>query len=189
MNVKKRSLIVLLLGLVITALGAVIPCVVMKNYESIYGSVGIIGGAGMPTYQFLLFRTFEGLPFCLMLWGVSLTLAAAVCLFFSKTVQTHCHRKTTILALGMSSVAALGLLCGFMLYTFSCFGERYKHPIEYPASILLGVICLATLVILAWLYYKNRSSVRGMIPDLATTVWFFPSFFYFWSFVYTLLEG
>lgn len=188
MRLRKRSLFVLLIGFFITALGAIIPCIVLKYYESSNSAVGIIGGADKPTYLFLLLNAIHSLPFCLILWGMSLMLAATFCLFFSKTIQTHCYRKTTSLSLAISSVAGLGLLCGFLFYTFATFGEKYKHPIAYPASILLGATCLVSMIILVWLYCKRRPSVCGIILDLATAVWFLPSFFYLWAFAYSLLE-
>ena len=55
MKLRNTSILTLLVGLLLTIIGALIPC---WMFQSADGAVDIIGGAGMPTYQLLLFNGF-----------------------------------------------------------------------------------------------------------------------------------
>ena len=80
MNWKKLAWIVMIPGLLMAIAGLVMPWLILLNYESAHGTVGIIGGADLPTYTFLLHGAMDGLPYRLLLWGMGLVLAATVCL-------------------------------------------------------------------------------------------------------------
>ena len=76
-------------------------------------------------------------------------ISAGFCLLFSKTVIAHCTIKTSVISIGLSGIGALGLVCAFLWFTIVSYHEMSKHPVEYPVSILLGMICFIAFSILS----------------------------------------
>ncbi len=66
-NYKKTAKILIIAGVVLATVGLLLP---IMNSNASTGSVGIIGGAGLPTYMFLFSRMWGGLP--LMLTSIGL---------------------------------------------------------------------------------------------------------------------
>lgn len=54
MNLKRNSLIALISGFLISICGFLTPLLYLKTHTAQNGAVGIIGGAGAPTYTFML---------------------------------------------------------------------------------------------------------------------------------------
>ncbi len=190
MKLKVNALIILILGVLMSALGFIAPIVYWNNYTLHNGVVGIIGGADTPTYTFMLSALFDGLPFVLILLGISLVVSSVFCLLFSKTVRKHCNIKTSIISLGLSGVGALGLVCSFLWFSIVSFGEMSKHPIKYPVSILLGIVCFFAFVVLIAIYLKLRKinwSIKGFIIDVLTSIAYLPAFFFLFSYLYEIL--
>ena len=181
MKRKRNTLLVLILGFVMLLVGAVMPFAYWRNYTEHYGSVGIIGGADAPpTYWFWLSALFGGLPMVLVVAGSTLLLSSAFCLAFSKTVKSHCRLKTTAISLGLSGSFVLGCICAFTWFTIVAFGEMSTHPVEYPVSIILGMLCFVAFVLLAILYCKSRKtnwSIKGVMIDILTGVVYLPAFY------------
>ena len=148
MKLKRNSLLVLILGLIVSFIGFIMPLIYWNSYISNNGAIGIIGGADTPTYVFMLSTLFDGLPFILVLFGVTLVVSSVFCLVFSKTVEKYCDINTFALSLGLSGLGALGLVCAFLWFSIVSFGEMSKHPKGYPISILLGVVCFFIFIIL-----------------------------------------
>lgn len=191
MKLKRNALIILILGILMSVLGFITPIVYWKNYTSQNGSIGIIGGAGAPTYTFMLSTLFDELPFVLILLGISFVVSAGFCLIFSNTVKKHCNINTSVISLGLSGVGALGLYCAFLWFTIVSFHEMSKHPIEYPVSILLGIVCLFAFVVLIAVYLKLRKinwSIKGFCIDILTSIIYLPTFFFVFSYFYRLLN-
>lgn len=185
MKRKKLCLILLLCGILMLGIGAAAPIIFL---ERISPSVGIIGGAGMPIYQAIMFHRMNGWPFCLILLGIAFIIVAAFCLIFRNTVSTHGSVKTTLIAVGSSAVTSLGSICVFVWYSIAAFHEASKHPIEYPMSIACGGACLCLLVVLLAFYCKERGSHmsgKGIAMDLAVYFLFLPVWFFLFSFLYS----
>ena len=190
MKLKRNSLIVLILGFFILILGFIIPIFYWSNYTSNNGATGIIGGADTPTYTFMLSALFEGLPFVLVLLGISLVVSSFFCLLFSKTVKIHCNINSSAISLVLSGVGALGLVCAFIWFTIVSFGEISKHLFEYPVIVLLGVLCFFAFIILIALYFKARKlnwSIKGIIIDVLTSVVYLPTFFFAFAYLYEII--
>lgn len=191
MKLKRNALIILISGVLISTLGFIAPVVYWNNYTSHNGAVGIIGGADAPTYRFMISQLLGGLPFVLILLGISLFVSSVFCLVFSKTVHKHCKINTSVLSLCLSSVGALGLVCAFLWFSIVSFGKMSKYPIEYPVSILLGVACFFSFILLIAIYLKQRMinwSIKGIIIDILTSVAYLPSFFFLFSYLYGILS-
>ena len=187
MKLKRNALIILILGVLMSCLGFIAPIVYWNNYTSQNGSIGIIGGADAPTYTFMLSALFDGLPFVLILLGISLVVSAGFCLIFSNAVKKHCNINTSVISLGLSGVGALGLVCAFLWFSIVSFGEMSKHPIEYPVSVLLGIISFLGFIVLIALYLKIRKtnwSIKGFIIDVLTSIIYLPTFFFVLSYMY-----
>lgn len=187
MKLKQISLLTLLTGALFLIIGAIVPFITLQNYTSQNGAIGIIGGADTPTYEFVVFRILNGWPFVAILFGITLIVSALFCLIFSKTVKNNCNIKTTALSLGLSAVGAAGLVCAFLWFSIVSFGEMSKHPIEYPVSVLLGIISFLGFIVLIALYLKIRKtnwSIKGFIIDVLTSIIYLPTFFFVLSYMY-----
>ena len=191
MKLKQISLLTLLTGVLFSIIGVIIPFITLKNYTSQNGAIGIIGGADTPTYEFVVFRILNGWTFVIILFGITLIISALFCLIFSKTVKNNCSIKTTVLSLGLSAVGALGLVCVFLWLSIVSFGEMSKHPIEYPVSVLLGIISFFGFIVLIAIYLKTRKtnwSIKGFIIDVLTSIIYLPTFFFAFSYLYNTLS-
>jgi len=191
MKLKQMSLLTLLTGALFSIIGVIIPFITLKNYTYQNGGIGIIGGADTPTYEFVVFRILNGWPFVTILFGSALIVSALFCLIFSKTVKNNCGIKATVLSLGLSAVGALGLVCAFLWLSIVSFGEMSKHPIEYPVSVLLGIISFFGFIVLIALYLKTRKtnwSIKGFIIDVLTSIIYLPTFFFAFSYLYNTLS-
>ena len=191
MKLKIFSLLTLLIGVLFSIIGAIVPFITLQSYASHNGSIGIIGGADTPTYEFVVFRIMNGWPFIAILFGITLIVSALFCLIFPQTVKNNCNIKTTALSLGLSAVGAAGLVCAFLWFTIVSFSEMSKHPIEYPVSVLLGIFCFFVFVVLIALYLKARKinwSIKGFCIDILISVIYLPTFFFVFSYLYNTLS-
>ena len=191
MKLKQMSLLTLLTGVLFSIIGVIVPIITLQNYTSQNGAIGIIGGADTPTYEFVVFRIMNGWPFVAILFGITLIVSALFCLIFSKTVKNNCNIKTTALSLGLSAVGAAGLVCAFLWFSIVSFGEMSKHPIEYPISVSLGILCFFAFIVLIAIYLKLRKinwSIKGLYIDILTSVIYLPTFFFAFSYLYNTLS-
>lgn len=182
MKLRRYALWVLLSGFGVLLLGFLIPFVTARH-----ASMGIVGGADWPTYQFLLSHAFNGWPIALILLGISVVISSGFCLLLSRTVSTHCNIKTSAISLGLSGVGAAGLACAFRWLAIVMFDGSSKFPIEYPVSISLGVLCFLAFILLIGLYFMVRMknwSIIGVIIDVLTSIVYLPAFFWIISYVY-----
>ena len=191
MRLKQNSVFALIFGFVILLVGAVMPLIYWGNYTSRNGTIGIIvGSAAPPSYTFMLSALFDGLPIILILFGISIVISSVFCLLFSKTVNVCCNIYTSVLSLGLSAVSAIGLVCAFLWFTIVSFGEMSKHPIEYPASILLGILCFLAFAVLIVLYFKAcriNWSIKGIVIDALTFIVYLPTFSFLFMYLYELI--
>lgn len=183
MKVKTFSLIVLIIGILALLIGLDLP---MLLY-AVNTPNGIIGGAGLPTYRLYL----DGVPVCLLLWGGVLTVTGLFCLIFSKTVKKHCGIRTSAVALSLSAVGAVGLVCFLMWIVFATFGEVSRHPISYPCSVIGGLLAFVTFVVLVIVYFgfrKNNPTILGIVLDVFMSIAYLPAFFYTLSLIESLIS-
>lgn len=187
MKLKRNALIVLALGLIVAISGYVTPVVYWSHYTAHHGSIGLIGAAdNPPSYLFALYAMFGGLPLVLVILGITLFVSAAFCLLFLKTVKAHCSIKTSAISLALSGIGVLGFICAFKWLTIVTFHEREKYPIQYPVSILLGILCAVAFVVLLVLYFKVRRtnwSMKGFVMDVLTGIVYLPAFFFVFAYL------
>ena len=180
-RIKKYSFISLIIGIASTLTGILLPVFAFVSYTAQGGGgVGIIGGADSPTYQFMAFQIFGGLPIYALALGAVLIIASLFCLIFRKTVARHCSLKTTALSLSLSFTGSLGLTCVLIWYSVVAFHEASTHPIEYSASIILGLLAFAIFIVLIVIYCKARRggfSLKGVLIDIGTSILTLPLFF------------
>lgn len=190
MKLKQMSLWVLLSGVVLLLVAFAMPVAFWEIYASNNFGVGIIGGADAPTYMYMLSRLFDGLPFVLILFGITLVVSSVFCLLFSKTVRKNCGIKTSAIALTLSGVGAAGLGCALNCFAIFAFSNPTKYPIELPCTVLLGMICLAVFVVLIAQYFKVRQtswSAKGFVIDVLTGILFLPAFFFAFVYLYGII--
>lgn len=190
MKLKRIALLVLFSGVLLLAVGALMPVAYWQFYASNNPGAGIIGGADAPSYTFLLFSALDGLPFVLMLFGVSLILSAGFCLLFSKTVENHCHLTTSAISISLSACGGLGLVCAFVWFTIAIFGEVRRYPVEYPASVMLGASAFVVFLGLIALYFKVRMekwSLKGFLIDVGMSILYLPGFCFAFMWLYEIL--
>ena len=189
MKLKRNARWALLGGFVMALVGIAMPVAVLLS-DPHNGGMSIIGGMDAPTMQYLVTGIFGSLPDVLVLSGITLMISAVFCLLFSKTVKEHCAVKTSAISLGLSATGALGLVCAFVWFSIVAFDEVRKHPIEYPVSISLGLACLCVFIILIIQYFNARTnnwSVKGLVIDVLTSIFYLPTFFFIFSYLYEII--
>jgi hypothetical protein len=139
-------------------------------------SVGIIGGADSPT-AILVLRTMNLWLKVLIYYGFVTAVCALFSLIFPRFVKRVCRINTTLIALGLSTVGAIGFSASVMLASCFFLTSPEKHPIRYPVSGVACVIALCAFVFLMWLYTRFRrenKSVPGFFLDVAVALLYFP---------------
>ena len=188
MKSRKIPLIVLIVGLILTFAGLLIPyCLLQINKPSF----GIIGGAGLPTYYYLLTTMAGGIPFCMVLGGSTMSVTSLPALLFHKKLQQHCSLKTSGIALSLSAVGALGLACFLECYAIAAFHEYSKHPIVYLLGIITTLISLCIFALLCVRYIRartERKSIAGTIIDILTSILYLPAFLFCVSYLIQFLR-
>lgn len=190
MKIKTISIWALFAAAVTFVAGAIIPIITLNSFTSQNGAIGIIGGADAPTYRYLIFSSLDGIPFVLILLGVTVFISAAFCLLFSRTVIKHCNIKTSSISLALSAVGGLGSVCALNCFFISAFGEVSNHPIEYPVSLLVGIICFFVFIALFGIYFIFRvkaMSALGILIDFLTAVIYLPMFFFAFECMYSIV--
>ena len=186
MKLKRYALAVLILGVAFFLAGVFMPFIYL-SFGPHNGTAGIIGGAGMPTYQFIFSELFDGLLPALTLFGLCFIISAGFCLLFTKTVKTHCSLATSAISLGLSASGALGLVCLMLWITIVSFHEMARYPVAYPVSILLGCLCFFVFLALLALYFRARKadrSIKGILIDILTAMIYLPAFFCAFLYLY-----
>ncbi len=175
---KIKAFVTLLVGLLLSAAGWLIPYVRLQQQIEEYGTITLVGVSQTPSSLYME-RVFGSEMICFVLFGAALVLCGLFCLLFSKTVSSCCTLKTTALSLALSAVGAMGMICVLLWYVTTAFGEASQHPIAYPSSLIGGVICLAAFALLLVAYVaarKPRFSFKGVAVDVAAAVLFLPPF-------------
>ncbi len=187
MKLKRYGISVLCVGILLCVAGFILPFIAQQNHSG----DGIVGGADAPTYEYLILHSMNGLPLCVIVFGVTLIISALFCLIFPKTVKANCGMKTTAISLGLSCVSAMGLVCAFTWFAIAAFHNAKRYPVAYPVSIMLGMVSLIAFLLLAALYLKERGSnwsVKGLIIDVLASIVWLPSIFLFLSFLSSYLR-
>ena len=190
MKLKRYALWILLLGIGVALVGLLTPIVYLRIVMH-GGSSGIIGGMDGPTYWFILSRLYDGWPIALILLGISVVISSGFCLLLSRTVSTHCNIKTSAISLGLSGTGALGVFCVLWWVTLAAFGEASKHPVEYPVSVVLGMLSFMAFVFLIGLYFivrRKNWSIKGIVLDVLTSLLYLPSFFMIISLIHAAFD-
>lgn len=95
-----------------------------------------------------------------------------------------------LLALALSAVGSAGFFCLLTWYKLVSFGEIMISPIDYRASIIVGILCLAAAVMLFLFYIISRHknfTLRGVALDIGVLLISFFPLYYLWDAVYELL--
>ena len=162
---RTYSYVVLGSGLFLALVSILILAIEFINVSQ-NGGFAIIGGADLPTLRIILSDYWPSIVI-----GLVLAVCSAFCLVFSKTVMNNCTLKTTAVSLGISLSGMSGLYCFLQWYSIVVFHEMSRHPIRFPASIVIGLLSFAAFVFLIVLYCRLRKqsfSIKGILIDIAT---------------------
>ena len=180
MKLKSFSITSLVAGVCVLAAGFLLPVIVAMAQPS-DGSVGIIGGADMPTILFVVSLFLKQWPLCLILLGIALIITGLFSLAFSGAIKNHCTVKTSTLSVAISAVGGLGVVLANMWFIVAAFGTKPRYPDTNLPSVLVSVIAvIAFIALVAW-YCKERKaqwSWKGALIDLLTCMLYSPAFFY-----------
>ncbi len=127
----------------------------------------------------------------LIFLGIDLILTAVFCLIFSKTVKLFCTTKIFAISLAISAVGTTGLVCFLRWLVIVGFGEMSRFPIEYPFSIICGLLSLLLFIFLVLLYIKYRKqkwSVKGILTDISAAIIYMPVFYAIIMWIWSLLN-
>ena len=183
MKARRFPLIVLLVGLLLTTVGLVLPIIFIRTGGA---AISIIGGADAPTYWYIVRKALGGFPLWLDLLGAAMILTSLPAVIFPNTFQKACSLKTSSIALGLSAIGGLGLTCALYCLALAAFNERSRHPIGYPLSLAAGMISLCAFLLMICLYFMARGkkpSIFGFVYDVICSILYLPAFFFLSSFV------
>ena len=189
---KIYSSIALISGLVLVLTSVLIPIIKFSNYTAQNGSIGIIGGADMPTLLFSLRYVLGGQLLYAFALGLTLFLSGGFCLVFKRVVINNCSLKTTALSLIISFFGASGLACFFIWYSIVAFLEMSMHPIAYPCSIFVGLLSLVAFITAIIFYIRVRKKnlkPKGIIIDILTSIITLPTLFFLVAKIYAILQS
>lgn len=191
MRFKVFSVAMLISGLLFLLIGFALFYFALQSYASVDDGLGIIGGADVPTYQFMLIQSIKGWPLCLILFGTAFLITGLFCLIFKKTVTQSCSIPTSVIAAVLSMVVGLGLTCVSFWFVVLAFLEFPHFPLSFLSSILLSLVCLLAFIDLIILYVHLRKahwSIKGLLIDLFTAVLYLPPCFFFFFFLFDCLS-
>ncbi len=92
-----------------------------------------------------------------------------------------------IFAVAISACGSAGLCCLAVWNRLVAFGEAGISPIDYRASIIVGLFMAFACVMLALFYIISRHknfTIRGVLIDLGALVITFIPFFTLWTLLY-----
>ena len=99
-------------------------------------------------------------------------------------MKKHFTVKTCILALILSAAAGLGMFA-LLLFASCCFlTNPTRHPIAFPASILIGLVALTVFAICFYKYIQARSAAPsnwGVLTDILGAILLSPVFGYLFA--------
>ena len=183
MKTRRFPLLALLVGLLLTTVGLVLPIIFIRTGGA---ATGIIGGADARTYWFDLTNFIGGLPFCIVLLGWAMALTSLPAVIFPNTFQKACSLKTSSIALGLSAIGGFGLTCALYCFAIAAFNEHSKHPIGYPLSLAAGMVSFCAFLLLICFYFMARGkkpSILGFVYDVICSIVYLPAFFFLSSFI------
>lgn len=182
-------LLALISGISLLLIGVVLPLILL-HVSAPKSSIGIIGGADIPTAKLvlqLLFAEYQ-VP---MILGLTLIVMSIFCLVFRRTVCKHCSIKTTLLSLGISCSCSMGYTGFLNWYFIVLFHEMSRHPIRYPGSIAMAIVALISfLVFTIWycIVKKKNVTALGVFIDIATVLFTFTWFSVLWTGIINIFE-
>ncbi|MBQ4052528.1 MAG: hypothetical protein IJD09_02660 [Clostridia bacterium] len=92
----------------------------------------------------------------------------------------------------LSACGSAGLYCLYIWYILVANGEAGISPIDYRASIIVGILMVFACVMLALFYVISRHknfTIRGVLIDLGCLVVTFVPFLFLWSRLYHLISN
>jgi hypothetical protein len=177
MKTRRFPLLVLLVGLLLTIVGLVLPIIFIRTGGA---ATGIIGSADAPTYWYIVRKALGGFPLWLDLMGAAMILTSLPAVFFIKTFQRVCSLKTSGITVGLSAVGGLGLMCAIICFLLGSLDFSRYDP-YYFILYLIGLFSCFGFIALICLYFEARGkkpSILGFIYDLITSILYLPVFFF-----------
>ena len=182
-------LLALMTGISLLLIGVVFPLILLL-VSAPKSSIGIIGGADIPTAKFVLQLLFAKFQVPIIL-GLTFIVMSTFCLMFRRTICKHCSIKTTLLSLGISCSCSMGYTGFLNWYFIVLFHEMSRHPIRYPGSIAMGIVALISFLIFTIWYCiakKKKVTILGVLIDVATILLTFTWFSVLWTGVINIFE-
>lgn len=102
---------------------------------------------------------------------------------FHEKLSKWISLPTVSLALAIAAAVSLGIHSGLSMLSCFVFSNPSRHPIRYPASICLGLVCLGAFFCLLYKYCKVRGrakSVLGTILDALLGLSFCVPLYFLW---------
>ena len=119
--------------------------------------------------------------FTMLMFGSVTAICGLIGWIFNKKLVRLCSLKTTLIALAIAAVTSLGIHSGLSLLSCFFLTNPSRHPIRFPASAGLGLLCLSGFIFLMYVYYKMRKkerSVSGVVLDVLLGLVYCVSFYF-----------
>lgn len=85
-----------------------------------------------------------------------------------------------VILTAVSAISSAGAYC--LLVALGCFmdGDPGRYPVRFPMSILVGLLCLGTVVFLLWRYVQKPSTGWKLLAQVLTAVLLWLPFWLLW---------
>lgn len=113
-------------------------------------------------------------------------------IYFSPRLLIIAFAKFSLISLCISLFGAIGLCCLFIWFSIVAFGKMSSHPIEYPVSIIGGLLSLLMLSAAIAFYIKvrkNNIKIKGIIIDALTGIVALPNLFLLVARIYSIFQA
>ncbi len=188
---KKFSIISIITGAFLLVVSFIVPYVLAIVSFSNSPSIGIIGGAGGPTLNFLYRNIWlSSVHFPLSLLGIAAIITGIISLIFKNSIIKNCNIKSSVYALSISALISLIFYC-FIAYIFigSWHDINVTFSVSHLICILLALFSLIGCIILGISYAKKYmcdKKYKCIIFDIGIIIVFFVPFFMLFSYIHSI---
>lgn len=158
-----------------------ITALILGFFLILFGAFGteLLFTKKMDTYLWTRIAGYT--EFSLLFLGGVTTFYGLIGWLFNVNLSKWCSVKTVFIALAIALTVGMGLHSGISMLSCYMDSAPASHPIRYPASMCLGLVCFAGFITLLFVYFKVRmkaKSVPGTVLDVLLGLSYCVPFFF-----------
>lgn len=186
---KKYFNTAILIGAILMLVGIALPLISALLIPKDVASIGIIGGADVPTSMYLTYQFWLGsFNYTITRLGFAVVLTGVLSRIFNKTICENCTVKTSLYALGVSIFSACGFYCFFETFLLDLRDNPLSFSVCKIGFIISIILCIFLLVLYIISYIKDKKYKR-IIFDTVIIILYFGAFVDLASRIHSLLSS